>query len=384
MVAGAGSYHSVSEKGAAMNDDAQEIRRMLEDRIEQVLDSIAPGWVKRGNTAYLSPKGPKDLGSFTVSLGGNNKMPRGCFYRFSQSVGGGSLELVAYQLYGRKDAYREAFGWARDFLGIRRSEETEDQRKERQDRQEKERDERKARERDEAKKKAERDAQRTLSAQQVWEQTKPLQGTHGEAYLIARGIPPISEWPWNPIDTIRFHPSLGFEPDRDAGQYPAVVAKVVDAFGGILGVWQIYVDREKPQKADLDPSPKIGRGPCVGGAIRVGGDGPHIGGAEGLETALGAWFLDRCQRPCWSFMSTSGMKGFEPPIFVERVSIWPDGDKAVLGPNGQILEPPGIKAARDLQSKMKAAGIRCVLNETCRLGDALDMFIAMRRFEKCA
>ncbi len=91
---------------------ADEIRRQLDDRIESVLDALNPGWERKGDVAYLTPKTKKDLGSFTVSLGGSAKMPRGCWHRFSQSIGGGSVELVSYLRNGRKDDYKDAFGWA--------------------------------------------------------------------------------------------------------------------------------------------------------------------------------------------------------------------------------------------------------------------------------
>ncbi len=131
------------------------------------------------------------------------------------------------------------------------------------------------------------------------------------------------------------------------------------------------------------PSPKIGRGPATGGAIRIGGDGPHIDVSEGMETALGAWFLNGCRRPCWSLMSTSGMKNFEPPMNVDRVNIWKDGDKAVLNrTSGEILPPPGQNAADALAGRLKAAGIKCTMNEMTRDGDALDLWILRQKYEK--
>ncbi|BCH33215.1 hypothetical protein MesoLjLc_51450 [Mesorhizobium sp. L-8-10] len=364
-----------------MKDDAQELRRRVEDRIEDILDEISPGWVKRGNTAYLTPKSKKDLGSFTVSLSDTNKMPRGCFYRFSQSIGGGSIELIGYVLYGRKDAYRESFDWVRRHFGLTRQQESEEDKLARRAHQQQEEAERAERRRLDEEEAAKRDAERTLSAQQVWDQTVPLAGTHGEAYLVDRGIPPIAEWPWNPDEVLRFHPALDFEPDRKAGRFPAIVCKVVDAFGDLIAVWQVYLRKDKPAKADLSPSPKIGRGPATGGAIRIGGDGAWIDGCEGMETALGAWFLEGCRRPCWSFMSTSGMKNFEPPIFIERMNIWKDGDKAVLTQQGNILPPPGDHAADELQRRLKEVGIRATINDMTRDGDALDLWNARKKFD---
>lgn len=367
-----------------MKDDAQELRRRLEDNIEAVLDSISSGWLKRGKTGYLTPKGPKDLGSFTVSLADSNKMPRGAWYRFSQGIGGGSVELVGYVLYGNKNAYRESFDWARRFFGLGDRVESDEDATARRAHEEKERTRRDEQRRLDEQKKLKDDLKRVLNAQEVWNAAVPLAGTHGEQYLIGRGIPEIARWPWAPHDVLRFHPALDYEPDRDVGTLPAIVCKVVDAFGDLIALWQIYLDRDKPVKADLSPSPKIGRGPASGGAIRIGGDGPEIDGCEGVETALGAWFLEGHRRPCWSFMSTSGMKNFEPPMFIKKVRLWKDGDKGVLRKLGEmdIDMPPGENAATALQAKLKTAGLPCVLNQMCRDGDALDLWNVRRKFEE--
>lgn len=363
-------------------ESAEDIRRMLDDRIEQVLDALNPGWARKGDTAYLTPKGPKDLGSFTVSLGGRSKMPRGCWHRFSQSIGGGSVELVSYIETGRKDAYRESFAWAKEFLGIEdRRQETPEEIAERERRKAAQREQQ---EREAAKRKAEAAAQaeqRKQSAAEVWKATKPLKGTLGEAYLVERGLPPIDEWPWNPDETLRFHPALDFEPNWKAGLFPAIVGKVADSFGVGAAVWQIYLDKDRPHKADLSPSPKIGRGPAAGGAIRLGGIGSHIGVAEGIESALAYWVLEGYRRPVWACLSTSGMTSFEPPMVVERITICPDSDRGMIT-NGRICDPPGITAARGLQRRMREAGVRCDILDISTLGDALDLLQTRRKYEQ--
>lgn len=360
---------------------AEDIRRMLEDRIESVLDALNPGWVRKGDTAYLTPKSAKDLGSFHVSLGGRSKMPRGCWYRFSQGIGGGAVELVSYLETGRKDDYKTAFQWAKQFLGISDRQETaeEKQERERRIREEKERQEREAaRRKAEAAAKAE---ERKVEAKEVWQGTIPIRGTAGEAYLVRRGLPPIAEWPWNPDQVLRFHPALDFEPDRKAGLFPAVVARVQDQFGGGTSLWQIYLDRDKPVKANLSPSPKIGRGPASGGAVRLGGIGEHIGIAEGVESALAAWALLDYKFPVWAGLSTSGVGSFEPPMEVERITIFPDSDKGIIQ-NGKVIDPPGIAAARRLKARMEPAGIRTTILEVPALGDALDLLNVRRRYEQ--
>ncbi|AMX93698.1 MULTISPECIES: toprim domain-containing protein [Mesorhizobium] len=379
-------------------DDAREITDRLNEDVESICSKFWPGWKpvkeKGQDIGLMTPqikvatsktaKTRKLTSSFKVELSGSHK---GRWFRFSQSVGGYGLALLYYghtdRIPNSKDDFREAFQFAREHLGMaeERTESPEDKaaREERRSKEQAERDARNKKGAAEAERKRQA---KVLNVQEIWAESKPLAGSMGEQYLIGRGIPPISEWPWQPDEAIRFHPALDFEPDRDVGNYPAIVCKVVDAFNSHVALWIVYLKRDKPEKADLSPSPKIGRGTTAGGAIRLGGDAAHIDGAEGMETALGAWFLDGCRRPVWSFMSTSGMKNFEPPMFVERLNIFKDGDKAVLGPQGRVLPPPGQHAAEELQKRMKAVGIKCAVNDVCRDGDALDLWNARQRFEK--
>lgn len=362
------------------DDEAGEIRRRLEDGIEGVLDALAPGWKRRGGTAYLTPKSAKDLGSFTVSLKNGQRLPRGCWYRFSQNVGGGSVELVSYILSGRKDDYPIAFKWAKAHLGMER-ESDEDREHWRADAARREQ-EREARDRHHAEEVERKKEARQATAAEVWAQTMPLAGTRGDAYLQARGIAAVKDWPWSPDETIRFHHALVSELDKAAGKFPAIIAKVVDPFGDMLGVWQIFLDRDKPTKAPLD-NPKVGLGPAAGGAVRIGGDADDIDGAEGLETALAAWQLGRYARPSWAFLSTSGMVAFEPPLFLKKVRTWPDGDPGIMNKHDRsVLDPPGMKAARSLHEKLVTIGIANPINEMTRHGDALDLLIARKKLEK--
>ncbi len=359
---------------------ADEIRRQLDDRIESVLDALNPGWERKGDVAYLTPKTKKDLGSFTVSLGGSAKMPRGCWHRFSQSIGGGSVELVSYLRNGRKDDYKDAFGWAKDHLGIEHRQETSEEAAEREKRIAAQKEQR---EQEAAQRKAEavaRAEERTLTAAEIWKGTIPLKGTHGEAYLVERGLPPVSEWPWNPDLDLRFHPGLHYEGFRSL--FPAVIGRVAEPFDGKgTGIWRIFLDRDKPHKADVTNA-KLGLGPAAGGAVRLGGIGPHIGIAEGIESALAAWVLLGFRYPVWAGLSTAGMSGFDPPMQIEKISIVPDADRGLIDKQGRISDPPGINAAKKLKARMDAAGIRCNILQIPALGDALDLLNTRRKHEQ--
>ncbi len=371
-------------------DDSDEIHRRLNDELEGILNEYWGGWItdrrKGQDVALLTPrvkeKSKKPTSSFTVHLSGSD---RGKWFRFSAGVGGYPLSLLYYGQHGTvpngKSDYAEAYRLAREFLGIEARQEQPEEAAEREKRKaaQKEQREREAAQR--ALEKEERDKKRTWSASEAWRETLSLRESHGEAYLIERGLPPVSEWPWNPDHTIRFHPALDFERDRRVGLLPAVVGRVQSQYGGGSGIWQIYLHKDKPQKADLHPSPKIGRGPAGGGAVRIGGIGPWIGVGEGIETALAAWFLIDCRRPVWACLSTSGLVGFEPPMEIERVTIFPDGDRGVIAA-GRVTDPPGMKAARELKAKLDAMGIRCEISKMCVLGDSLDLLQVKRKHEQ--
>jgi hypothetical protein len=353
-----------------MRDDGQEIGDAIAARIEDVLSDLAPGWARRGQKAYLTPKGPKDLGSFTVNVAGPH---RGTWFRFSQRIGGGPLKLVAYLLNGNveptKDDYRAAFDWAKRFLGIGQSVEAEADRAARKEREEAQRRQRQQDRQREAAKEREVKKRRAATAAGIWAECVPIAGTRAEAYLVARGIPPVSDWPWGPDGTLGFHPELDHQ---DGAAWPALVARVDNPFGEMVAIWRIYLDRERAKKAPVDNA-KMGLGPAMGGAVRIGGIASYIGIAEGLETALSAWAMEGFRLPVWAALSTSFMAGFEPPMEVDRIAIYPDGDFAKMAPDGRIAAPPGIAAARGLAARMKTAGIPTVINRPALHGDANDM-----------
>lgn len=366
-----------------MRDDAQDLRRRIEDGIEGVLDSLAPGWRRRGNTAYLTPKSAKDLGSFTVSLRNGGRLPRGCFYRFSQHIGGGAVELVSYLRTGRKDDYAGAFQWTRQHFGLEHAEEDPAKREERERRDEDDRQRREHQSQQDAERAERVKAARVATAVDVWAEGEPLRGTHGDAYFVARGLPPVADWPWQPDEALRFHPALDYERDRKRARGPAIVARVQDPFGDTIAVWQIYLDPKKPQKATDVDNAKIGRGPATGGAVRLGGEAPRIGMGEGIETSLAAWVLERYRYPVWAGLSTSGVAGFEPPLFVKRISAFPDGDPGIIDKaTKRILKEPGMAAVIALRDRVAPIGIKFDINDMPISGDALDLLNTMRDYEK--
>lgn len=365
-----------------MRDDGDEISDRLTANIEGVLDVLSPGWVNVRGKGYLTPKGPKALGSFTVNLAGPK---RGCWYRFSRAIGGGPMNLVAYLLSGSespsKADYREAFEWSRRFLGMSSEVESEEARQRRERAAEKRKAERqRAERREEAKRR-----KKAETAQEVWAQCVPIAGTLAEEYLMGRGVPvPPMGWP----DVLGFHETLEWELGsqwdgdkkvNDGPYFPCLVARVQDAGGETVAVWRIFLDPLTVGKAQVY-KPKVGMGPAGGGAVRIGGIGPKIGAAEGLETSLAAWTLEGYRFPVWATLSTSGMVGFEPPLQVQRVSIFPDGDLPTER-EGIIRGPPGMAAAKKLRDRMIEIGIPTTINEPPFNGDYLDVLKALQEEE---
>lgn len=141
-----------------------------------------------------------------------------------------------------------------------------------------------------------RDAVRALVAR-----ARPLAGTHGEAYLRARGIQATSEQ----LAALLFLPALeyrgyveGESAERIIGEYPCMIAPMVNVAGEIVGVHRTYLDRSEPIKrpreiVTLEDGSKASNlaKKMFGhkGLIRLGPVLPIMAVAEGIESAL-SWY----------------------------------------------------------------------------------------------
>lgn len=209
-------------------DDTQDIINGMDRRLEDFLTAHWPQWIPDGRRtkALLTPKvkdkAKKPTSSFTVDLTGAN---RGRWYRHSQKIGGHTVALAYYAQFERlpigKEDWAEAYDLCRQFLGMRRQTELSPEERAHREaeakvaREKREREQEAARRRDEAKR-----AARATTAAGIWAEGLPLAGSQAEAYLVGRGIPPVSAWPWDPHGTIRFHPSLEYELDKELGDFP--------------------------------------------------------------------------------------------------------------------------------------------------------------------
>ncbi len=396
------------EATLSRNNDANEIRDMLNDRITGLCDYFYSGWMvdpSNRNKGLMTPakKGKRMSSSFIVHLGGDRQ---GQWYRFSQDIGGGSVELVAYALGHDPDSregYREAFRWARGWLGLSDRQETDEERKERETRQAREREARERRREEQEQADLERAQRKAQTADEIAKQCKPIGGTAAEAYLCGtetgqRKLPQLSRWPSDQREHIGFHPKLEMEnlrvyEDGSGGprlikrgpSFPALVFFLRDPFGDVVSLQRIFLDGAKGVKVtetfDDIPDAKVMFAPSSGASCWIGGQGARIGLLEGGETALGNWAMHDFRYPMWAAMSTSGLVTFEAPGFVERVDIFPDTDPAILE-RGDVGKPPGTVAAERCASNLREVGVRVVINEPCVYKcDNLDLWETYSAFE---
>ena len=203
---------------------------------------------------------------------------------------------------------------------------------------------------------------------------QPLAGTLAEKYLHLFDLPtPPDGWP----PCLMFHPALNY-PGK--GKMPALVARVDDVSGAMTGIWREFI-RADGRKADVEFQ-KLGLGPVAGGAVRLGGMGERIGAAEGVRTALGAWALIGFKYPIWSCLSTAGLIGFEVPLGVERVVIYPDSDKPIKKHGYEFVAavPAGRKAATAMRQRLLGEGVSVVIAAEPSIGaDYLNVWQAHAR-----
>jgi hypothetical protein len=351
-----------------VSSDTDFIVGELSRRFPELVHDLYPGALEHRGRVYPSAKSAKDLGSFEIVITGPKA---GFWYRHSQGVGGGPMDLIAYALTGSKVATHDVFDYARRFLGIERREPTPDEARRRQDailtRQRAE----EARRAEMVTKDAAERERRLETASGLWDASGPVTGSPAELYLLGRGLH-LPSWP----DALRCHRSL---PHPDGGRFPALVCRVDDVNGALTGVWRIFVT-EQGHKAPVG-NVKLGLGPTAGGAVRLF---PTIKGvigiAEGVETALAVHVLTRGKVAMWAGLSTSGIRGFAPPFEVERIRVFPDNDVPKRDKDGRWQASPGLSAAEALKARMDGEGIGCVIEPGPRGGaDFLDVLAETQR-----
>lgn len=113
------------------------------------------------------------------------------------------------------------------------------------------------------------------------------------------------------------------------GPFETMVGLIRSASGKPQSYHLTYLDGVA--KANVDTPRKVMTpvDTITGGAIRLYPQAAHIGIAEGIETAIAAHLLTGL--PVWSVVSAGGIESFEPPVGVERVTVFGDFDESYTG-----------------------------------------------------
>ena len=179
------------------------------------------------------------------------------------------------------------------------------------------------------------------AALRLWNRCKPIQGTHAEAYLQARGIRNCSH------NSLRFHPALHYRDRDDVRTLPALVAAATDPAGRITGILRTYLDPERPAKARV-PAPKKALGSIIGSTVRFTGPNPDacIVAGEGIETVLSVLTAYPASNGA-ATLSAAGLGALDPPQG-QRIAIARD-----RGPEGIAATDPAGNTFRILPPLLK-------------------------------
>lgn len=282
--------------------DFYDLNASLADRI----DELAHALLGEPNRQRSSKRGLRygRRGSLKINLQGPK---RGRWRDFETDEGGTPLDLIMRE---RCCDLISAADWASDWLGLAIEEQL--PRRAPYSR-------RGADSRDEASEDAER-KRKTAYGLQLFHEARPVDGTHGAAYLADREVFVPDGAP------IKFHPSLKHTPSSQ--RLPGIVARVDGPDGKAIGIHRTFLDPGTPRKADVEPA-KMALGTVSGGAVRLTPAGKTLLVAEGIETALSVWMAT--ELPTWAALSTSGLRALELPEEVREVIICADNDRSGAG-----------------------------------------------------
>ena len=153
------------------------------------------------------------------------------------------------------------------------------------------------------------------AALRIWSEARSICGTPAEHYLASRGIRTHSP-------ELRYHPRTPHGPQPVTRYRPALVAAVRDGTG-LVAIHRTFIEPPDGSPATAARS-KRGLGKYGHGAVRLGGVGPRLGLAEGIETALSATALFGL--PCWATLGTERFGRIELPAKVTELLLFLDAD----------------------------------------------------------
>jgi phage/plasmid primase-like uncharacterized protein len=179
-------------------------------------------------------------------------------------------------------------------------------------------------------------ARRIEAAERIWTSARDAAaGSPVARYLVGRGISLL------PPPALRYAPSLR---RADGASGPAMVARIGDLAGALIGVHRTWLHRGADGKWRRRDRAMLGR--AAGGAVRLAPAAETLLIAEGIETALAA--MTATAQPAWSALSTSGLIALELPPIVRSVMILADHD----------VSGAGERAARAAAARWLAEGRR--------------------------
>lgn len=146
-------------------------------------------------------------------------------------------------------------------------------------------------------------------------------------------------WPLPRGCSLRAHAAAAYwHEGRRIGQFPALVAQVVNVEGELITAHVTYLNRghklkDYPSRKLLGPL--VGHQGCVIRLLPIAGR--VAGVAEGIETALAAAVLHE-GLPTWAAISASLLAQWQPPHDIDRLSIFADRDDAGMQAGRRLAE----------------------------------------------
>ncbi len=180
----------------------------------------------------------------------------------------------------------------------------------------------------------------TEAARRLWRLCRPVDGTHAEAYLRARGLARCR------FPALRFHPNLRYREGSAVLRLPALVAAVTGDDGAVRGIQRTWLDPKRPAKADI-PSPRRALGRVYGFAVRFGAPADSVAPllvGEGIETVLSLVTAVPGINAA-AALSAGSLGSFSVPPSRRRIVIARDND------------PEGERAAQRLARRCARAGV---------------------------
>lgn len=163
----------------------------------------------------------------------------------------------------------------------------------------------------------------STNAERIWAAGRRIEGSAAATYLAQRGLESASP-------ELRYNPQTPHGPAPLTSFRPALIAAVRDDCG-LRAIHRTFVDF--PDGDVVRDQRRAGLGRFGNGAVRLGGIGPRLGLAEGIETALSAGLL--FGMPCWATLGSERFRQVSIPALVEELHLFLDHDSG--GARAELL-----------------------------------------------